>query len=71
MMDFLNSLFTKKIMYTAIFKEYWIYFKKNLRDNWNWKRKFLNNPMNDFEGISSFPSYKYSALKSENKVQEQ
>ena len=68
MMDFLNSLFTKKIMYTAIFKEYWIYFKKNLRDNWNWKRKFLNNPMNDFEGIS-FPSYKYSALKSENKVQ--
>ena len=71
MMDFLNSLFTKKIMYTAIFKEYWIYFKKNLRDNWNWKRKFLNNPMNDFEGISPFPSYKYSVLKSENKVQEQ
>ena len=71
MMDFLNSLFTKKIMYTAIFKEYWIYFKKNLRDNWNWKRKFLNNPMNDFEGISPLPSYKYSALKSENKVQEQ
>ena len=53
MMDFLNSLFTKKKSRTAIFKEYWIYFKKNLRDNW--KRKFLNNPMNDFEGISPFP----------------